>query len=140
MARALIKVPPSARRGEVIEIRTLIAHPMETGYRAGRGRAGRCRATSCGDSRAATTASSSFGAELHPAVAANPYFAFSAIAAESGTLTFTWEGRQRLRADGDCRDRGDMTRAATVLVVACVALAGAADGAADAPAHGLRRP
>ena len=32
--RALITVPPARRPGEVIEIRTLIAHPMETGHRA----------------------------------------------------------------------------------------------------------
>ena len=35
MARALINVPQKARRGEIIEIRTLIQHPMETGYRVG---------------------------------------------------------------------------------------------------------
>ena len=35
MARALITMPSVAKRGEVIEIRTLIAHPMETGYRPG---------------------------------------------------------------------------------------------------------
>ena len=35
MARALINLPARARRGEVIEIKTLIAHPMETGYRLG---------------------------------------------------------------------------------------------------------
>ena len=29
-ARALINVPAKARRGEIIEIKTLIAHPMET--------------------------------------------------------------------------------------------------------------
>ena len=33
MARALINVPASAKRGEVIEIKTLISHPMEPGYR-----------------------------------------------------------------------------------------------------------
>ncbi len=33
MARALINVPPKAKRGEIIEIKTLISHPMETGYR-----------------------------------------------------------------------------------------------------------
>ena len=33
MARVLINVPPKAKRGEVIEIKTLISHPMETGYR-----------------------------------------------------------------------------------------------------------
>ena len=33
MARALINVPPKAKRGEVIEIKTLISHVMETGFR-----------------------------------------------------------------------------------------------------------
>ena len=33
MASAIINVPPRARRGEIIEIKTLISHPMETGYR-----------------------------------------------------------------------------------------------------------
>ena len=32
-ARALINVPKTAKRGEVIEIKTLISHVMETGYR-----------------------------------------------------------------------------------------------------------
>jgi len=30
---ALINVPPKAKRGEVIEIRTLTSHIMETGFR-----------------------------------------------------------------------------------------------------------
>ena len=33
MARALISVPTTAKRGEVLEIKTLVQHPMETGYR-----------------------------------------------------------------------------------------------------------
>ncbi len=33
MARTLINVPPKAKRGQVIEIKTLISHVMETGYR-----------------------------------------------------------------------------------------------------------
>jgi sulfur-oxidizing protein SoxZ len=33
MARALINVPRKAQRGDVIEIKTLLSHPMETGYR-----------------------------------------------------------------------------------------------------------
>ena len=35
MARTLINIPSSPKRGEVIEIRALIQHPMETGYRPG---------------------------------------------------------------------------------------------------------
>jgi len=34
-ARTLIKVPRTARRGEVIEISTIIGHPMESGFRPG---------------------------------------------------------------------------------------------------------
>jgi sulfur-oxidizing protein SoxZ len=33
MARTLVNVPPKARRGQIIEIKTLISHVMETGYR-----------------------------------------------------------------------------------------------------------
>ena len=33
MARALINVPAKVKRGEVIEIKTLISHNMETGFR-----------------------------------------------------------------------------------------------------------
>jgi len=91
MARARIEVPASARRGEVIEVRTLIAHPMETGYRNGADgqRLPRdiLRRLSCRYNGELV-----FSAELFPAIAANPYLAFHLLATESGTLAFTWEG------------------------------------------------
>ena len=34
-ARTLINVPAKAKRGEIIEIKTLISHPMESGFRVG---------------------------------------------------------------------------------------------------------
>jgi sulfur-oxidizing protein SoxZ len=91
VARALITMPATAKRGEVIEIRALIGHPMETGYRPGAdGRAlprdiitrFTCRYND----------ETVFGAELFPAISANPYLAFHTLATESGTLTFRWEG------------------------------------------------
>jgi sulfur-oxidizing protein SoxZ len=91
MARALINVPGRARAGEVIEIKTLIAHPMETGYRVGP--EGRLlprdiiRRFAC-----AYDGEVIFSAELHPAVAANPFLVFTTVATVTGTLTFTWEG------------------------------------------------
>ena len=33
MARALINVPKTAKRGQIVEIKTLISHIMETGFR-----------------------------------------------------------------------------------------------------------
>ncbi len=91
MARALVNMPRSARRGEVIEIRTLIAHPMETGYRRGDDGAvlprNLIRRFTC-----RYDGEPVFSAELFPAVAANPLLGFFTIATASGTLTFTWEG------------------------------------------------
>lgn len=93
MARTLITAPATAARGSVIEIRTLIAHPMETGHRAdGEGRVVPrdilkrfvCR----------YNGEIVFEAELHPAIAANPYIVFTTRVTESGTLSFTWEGDQ----------------------------------------------
>jgi sulfur-oxidizing protein SoxZ len=91
MARALITMPATARKGEIVEIRTLIAHPMETGYRRGDDGSvlprNLIRRFTC-----VYDGETVFAAELFPAVAANPLIAFSTIATVSGTLTFTWDG------------------------------------------------
>ena len=91
MARTLINAPASARRGEVIEIRATIAHPMETGFRPGED--GKIvprniiQRFSCRYNGEVV-----FSAELFSAVTANPYLAFSLVATDSGTLALTWEG------------------------------------------------
>jgi sulfur-oxidizing protein SoxZ len=91
MARVVVHLPQRARRGEVIEIRTLAGHAMETGFRR----------TQLGElvPRDIITRFTClyngvevFGAELHPAVAANPLIAFTTVATESGTLEFRWSG------------------------------------------------
>lgn len=93
MIRVVVNVPASAKRGEVIEIRTLAGHEMETGFRR----------TQTGEliPRNILTAFSCryngeevFRAELHPAIAANPLISFSTVATESGTLEFRWTGDQ----------------------------------------------
>jgi sulfur-oxidizing protein SoxZ len=91
MARALIKLPDMASPGEVIEIRTLIQHPMETGYRPGPNgkvlpRDIISRFTCVYDGEVI------FSAELHPAIAANPFLSFTTVATRTGPITFTWEG------------------------------------------------
>lgn len=91
MARTLIHLPQAAKRGDAVEVRTLIQHPMETGYRPGPD--GRplprdlVRRFSCH-----LGVELVFAAELFPAVAANPYLAFTLRAERSGTLVFVWEG------------------------------------------------
>jgi sulfur-oxidizing protein SoxZ len=91
MARTLIHVPRSARRGEIIEIKTLIAHPMETGYRPGpngvilpRDIVQRFTCVYNGEEV--------FSADLYPAIAANPFITFTTVATDSGIIAFTWTG------------------------------------------------
>ena len=91
MARALVNVPKTARRGEVIEVKVLLAHPMETGFRPGpdgavlpRNIIERLVCTYGGEEV--------FRAVLSPAVAANPFLSFTTVATETGTLALTWTG------------------------------------------------
>ncbi len=91
MASALINVPAKAKRGEIIEIKTLMSHVMETGYR--RTAAGELiprniiTSFSCRYNGAEI-----FRADLFPAIAANPFITFFTIATESGKFEFDWIG------------------------------------------------
>ena len=91
MASALINVPRKAKRGEIIEIKTLMSHIMETGFRH----------TSTGEvvPRDIITnftcrynGTEIFRADLFPAIAANPFITFFTVATESGTFDFEWIG------------------------------------------------
>jgi sulfur-oxidizing protein SoxZ len=88
---ALINVPKTAKRGDIIEIKALTSHIMETGYRR----------TAAGDlvPRDIITSFSCryngteiFRADFFPAIAANPFLSFFTIAKESGKLEFEWTG------------------------------------------------
>ena len=86
---ARIQVPKDAKRGEVIGIRLLIQHPMETGYRLGADGAkvpkNVIRTLVCKYNGVEV-----FRAKMSPGIAANPYLQFPIVAAESGELEFTW--------------------------------------------------
>jgi len=90
-ARALINVPAKAKRGDAIEIKTLISHVMETGFRHGTNGQMIPRdiitSFSC-----KYNGEEIFAATFYPAIAANPFVTFFTTATESGTLAFTWEG------------------------------------------------
>jgi sulfur-oxidizing protein SoxZ len=91
MARALINVPAAARRGEIIEIKALVSHEMETGFR--RTQLGILIPRDIITQFVCTyNGAEIFRAEFYPAIAANPFIAFSTIATESGTIAFKWTG------------------------------------------------
>jgi sulfur-oxidizing protein SoxZ len=96
MARTLLNVPKSARRGEVIELRTLIAHPMDSGF-ATDAQGQRIPRNIVQRLSCRYNGELVFGAELFPAISANPYVVFYTVATESGTLEFLWEGDNGFR-------------------------------------------
>jgi sulfur-oxidizing protein SoxZ len=91
MSRVVVNMPSSAKKGEVIEIRTLAGHAMETGFR--RTERGVLIPRDIITRFACTyNGVEIFSCELHPAVAANPLLTFNTVATESGTLEFKWTG------------------------------------------------
>ena len=91
MASTLINVPANAKHGEIIEIKTLVSHTMETGYRR----------TVTGETVPRDIITSFtcryngaeiFRAGLFPATAANPFITFTTVATESGKFEFEWTG------------------------------------------------
>jgi sulfur-oxidizing protein SoxZ len=91
MSAVAVTIPKTARRGEVIDIKTLAAHAMENGFRH----------TQTGEliprdiiTQFVCTYNGVevFRAELYAAMSANPLIAFTTVATESGTLEFKWIG------------------------------------------------
>lgn len=91
MTRAIVSVPARAAKGEVIAVKALVGHVMETGFR--HTETGQIvprdiiRSFVCSYNGVEV-----FRADFHPAVAANPLVEFSTVATESGTLEFRWTG------------------------------------------------
>lgn len=91
MSTPLVNAPTRIRRGEVFEVKTLIAHPMETGFRPGMNGALiprdiiqriHCR----------YDGADVLDLELSPAIAANPYVSFHMRVERSGMLELVWTG------------------------------------------------
>lgn len=88
-AKPRVKVPKSAKAGEVINIKALISHQMESGQRKGsdgnlipRSIINRFTCDMNGVNVVDVT--------IEPAVSTNPYFEFDALAAAPGEIKFTW--------------------------------------------------
>jgi sulfur-oxidizing protein SoxZ len=95
MASAIINMKRNATAGEVLLIKALVAHPMETGLRPGAD--GKVLPTDLIRTFTCTfetvdRKSTVFSANLYAAIAANPYISFYFKASKSGKLTFTWIG------------------------------------------------
>lgn len=98
MTNVLINAPKTARKGEVIELKALIMHPMETGFRPGTN--GRLIPRNIIERFSASwNGSEFFRMDFSPAIAANPFVSFFAVATESGKITFRWTGDEGFTAE-----------------------------------------
>ena len=90
MAKPRVKVPHKAKPGEVILIKTLISHKMETGNRKNK-KTGKLIPRKIINSFVAKfNGKEVFRAKMHPSISANPYMAFYAKVPSSGEFEFTW--------------------------------------------------
>jgi len=89
MARVLLNVPKTAKPGETVEVKLLISHPMESGQR--KDESGQMVPRNIIHAfRCTYNGAEVLRLELHPAIAANPYLAFSFRAEKSGTVEMNW--------------------------------------------------
>ncbi|NIY71071.1 thiosulfate oxidation carrier complex protein SoxZ [Marivivens donghaensis] len=84
-----VRVPRDATAGEVITIKTLISHPMESGQRKD-GDGNPIPRSIINRFTCDFNGQNVIDVTLEPAISTNPYFEFQATVPESGAFTFTW--------------------------------------------------
>ena len=88
-AKPRVKIPKSVAAGDVITIKTLIKHKMESGQR--KDKEGKTIPRDIiNQFEASFNGNVVFSADVDPAVSANPYFEFAARVTEAGTFTMKW--------------------------------------------------
>jgi sulfur-oxidizing protein SoxZ len=93
VGKGRVRVPERAARGEIVEIRAMVEHPMDSGFRVDN--MGRTIPRHIVESFTCSYGGREvFRARLHPAVSTNPYFLFYVVASESAELVFTWTDDQ----------------------------------------------
>lgn len=84
-----VRVPKTAAAGEVITIKTLISHKMESGQR--RDGDGNIIPRSIINRFVVDfNGQNVLDVTLEPAISTNPFFEFDAVVPEAGEFTFTW--------------------------------------------------
>lgn len=87
--RPRVKVPKKASKGEVITIKTLISHKMESGQR--KDKEGNPIPRKIINKFSCTfNGEPVFSCDIEPAISANPYLEFMAKVDEPGEFEFTW--------------------------------------------------
>lgn len=90
MSKPRVRVPKKAEAGEIITIKTLISHQMESGQRRDRDSGEVIPRKIIHKFTCTFNGTEVFSADIDPSVSANPYLEFSCKVPESGTFSFLW--------------------------------------------------
>lgn len=88
-AKPRVKVPAKVKKGDVVEIKTLIKHKMETGLRKDK-KGEKIPRNIINKFVASFNGEQVFAMDIDPAIAANPYIKFSIRPEKSGELEMMW--------------------------------------------------
>lgn len=88
-AKPRVKVPKKASAGDIITIKTLVTHKMESGQRKDK-EGNVIPRKIINKFTCEFNGNVVFTCDIDPAVSANPYLEFSAKVMESGTFKFIW--------------------------------------------------
>jgi sulfur-oxidizing protein SoxZ len=84
-----VRIPAKVKAGQVIEVKTLVSHEMETGQR--KDAQGKVIPRKIIKSFTAKfNGKEIFRSDWHPSISANPYLSFSVRVPMSGTFEFAW--------------------------------------------------
>jgi len=90
MAKPRIRVPRTAKVGDIVEIKSMLSHKMESGRRKNK-KTGELIPRKIINSLVVTfNGKDVFKTTIHPSVSANPYFAFNFKVPGAGDMEFTW--------------------------------------------------
>jgi sulfur-oxidizing protein SoxZ len=106
MAKARVKVPKTAAAGEVVTIKALVNHKMESGQRKD-GDGNIIPRMIINNFTATFNGAEVINVVMEPAISTNPYLQFSFTVPETGDLAFKWVD-----------DAGEVTEATKTITVA----------------------
>ncbi len=85
-----VRVPKKVKAGEVVTIKTIISHKMESGQRKDRKTGEIIPREIINKFTVTFNGTPVFDVDIDPAVSANPYFEFDVKVPEAGEFHFTW--------------------------------------------------
>ena len=88
-ARPRVRVPSRVKKGDIVQIKTLISHPMETGQRKNE-QGEKIPRKIINRFECTLNGKTVFSVDLQPGISSNPYLVFDVRVTESGTFEFTW--------------------------------------------------